>query len=182
MTGHLCSKCGQWTDCDKRNMGTGRQKPLGTYGANHREVHTMLGNAYVSGPQITSGYRPMLPMQQWQTPSSIRHYLNGHAVLRKGKRTLWYDADVQTLLSDLVGWGYAEMRRVQGSKKYEYRWKSEVSTIALRQAWGEKKVDKMREVLRDAIQKELIDPVLKEAGLPKGKLKFEDAFFGASQR
>ena len=103
-----------------RNMGTGRVKPLTGYGDNHREVHTVLSNARSGGLHQTSGYTPVA-MGEWQTPASIRGYLNAHGVRRKGARSMWYDADVQNLLSDLVGWGYAEMRRAPKGRHYIYR-------------------------------------------------------------
>ena len=114
MTGHNCPNCGAYVPCDKRNLGTGRQKPLTGYTANHKAVHYALW---------TKG---------WITPPVVRANLNHDYIQRKGKRTLWYDADVQTLLSDLVGWGYVEMRRMQGSKKFEYRWKAGRNTVTIR--------------------------------------------------
>ena len=98
MTGHECPHCHGWVECDKRRMGTGRLKPLTGYTSNHKAVHEQLAVA---------------PFRYF-IPTDIRASLNFKKIARKGKRTLWYDADVQTLLSDLVGWGYGLLGNPEG--------------------------------------------------------------------
>ena len=117
MNGHRCPNCDTWVECDKRNIGTGRKVPFGEYGPNHAAIHGVLKRLY----DVYGTSEHIQP-----TPSSIRQELNRFGPPRQGRRSMWYDADCQTLLSDLVGWGYVDMTKAQKGRYFVYRFKKAV--------------------------------------------------------
>lgn len=112
MTGHTCPSCGAEVPCDKRNMGTGRQKPLTSYNNNHQSIHAVL--------EKNPGH--------WFTVLDVFMLLKQGTEPRRGRRAYWLDSDAQNALSDIVGWGYAEMQRVPKSRRFMYRFKAGRST------------------------------------------------------
>jgi hypothetical protein len=103
LTGHVCPNCGSSVECDKRLLGTGRQKPLHRYGPNHEAVHKIL-----AWPE------------RWWTVRQIQAQLMNESRPHIGKRDAWNYVAVQSVVSDLVGWGYANMARVPKSREWKY--------------------------------------------------------------
>lgn len=105
MTSHICSRCGETTDCPNRNIGTGRQTPLTRYGANHSAVLSILQSQ---------------PSKNW-TVRMLQGELGYLKVPHRGKRDAWNYVAVQAVVSDLVGWEYATMQKVPRSREWMYR-------------------------------------------------------------
>lgn len=107
MSNHICQKCGADVECHARDLGGGRKRPLNEFNANHQTLLSMLEK------------NPM----HWYTVLDLFFLVRDVArIARVGKRTYFLDSDVQNGLSDLVGWGNVEMRKVSKSRKFMYRW------------------------------------------------------------
>ena len=108
---HVCPGCGAVVECDARLLGVGRRHPNGWEPSeNHAEI--------LKDVQLFHATKPGL----WRTVPEIRASLNVRNVQRSGRRHAnWWDADVQVLLSDLVGEQKVEMRKASRGSAYIYR-------------------------------------------------------------
>lgn len=147
-----CPHCGN-TFTVKRELGTGRKHPRKKYNENHKAIHDKLSLLH----------KPV-------SVSELRVNLNtfGPSIKTKRARKVWEDEDCQSVLSDLVGWGFAAMNRVSGRETWVYALK------------------KPRIILEDAVKKmEVTKAEVNRAGEvtieAKGKLSMSatDAFFQA---
>jgi len=121
MTGHTCPNCGATVECDKRLMGVGRKHKAGWKpNANHMAVLDNVRRFDATAKGL------------WRDVPQIRGDLNYYRVVRKGRRSDWWDEDVQNLLSDLVGEGYVEMRPATRGPAYVYRLAQKTLDLAVR--------------------------------------------------
>jgi len=119
MTGHVCPNCGANVPCDKRLIGTGRKKPLtGALTANHQAVFGFL--------QANQG--------RTLTADGWREQLNAMGVVRQGRRNYWFTADIQNILSDLVGRDMVNMFEPTAAtgRAWLYRFKVPIPTEVAR--------------------------------------------------
>jgi hypothetical protein len=103
--GHYCPSCGSYIQCDKRRLGGGRKQPITSYGANHSSVLGILGE----------------DTGRWHTVRQLQNDLSQRNIAHAGKHSAWNYVAVQAVVSDLVGWGYAEMRKLPRSREWAYR-------------------------------------------------------------
>lgn len=127
MSGHTttCSNCGQQVviECDKRNIGTGRQRPLSARNHSHdvvlQAIKERAGWSTIRQLQAHIGNRSeSLPLNP--EIGSILTKAFGAWWTHEGRRPTWNYVAVQAAASDLVGWKLVEMQKTH-TREWAYR-------------------------------------------------------------
>lgn len=103
---HICPNCGRTLECDNRLMGVGRRNPRPKH-ANHRAIEDYLTK------HVDKTY----------TVSYLRAALNFDKVpfAHRKRPGVWWEEDVQNILSDLVGYRTVLMLPPIKGREWRYR-------------------------------------------------------------